>query len=657
MTITLDGYHKRFDPDHNYDKILFRSGRGLQSTELNDLQEQVTNQVHKVSDTLLADGDVLKGGDLIIDTGTGVTQIGESSVYLRGYVREVEAREITIPVTGVFYIGVWLTEAVITELDDPGLRDPAPTARNYQEPGAARLQISHEWGLQNDDHTGTFYPVYRIENAVHIITEPPPELEAITVALARYDRESNGGSYVVEGMESIGCGYLDDLEVISISEGKAHIEGFTVQFPTALRKTFPVDPDLRTIENEAKKFEPDADGNMRYNTSYSPVHDIREVTITRSVTEDVTRAAVDDNLDPLVNSAIAIVSVQLGETTYVEGTDYQLTNDRVDWSPGGDKPSSGSSYTVTYESMTDVDPVDVDSTGFTVSGAITDTLVIVEYQWKMPRIDILTLDKEGVTRRIKGIPHPHQPRAPRKPGDQLALAEIYQTWDETQDLEITNNAIRTISMSDLKAMQDQIGDLFDLVTFEQLRNDANAQDPAAKRGVFVDPFLDDDMRDQGEDQTAAIVDGELLMPVDVEVLDLENESEEENQRLDRLQTLDYELESIINQPMHTGSMAVNPYQAFEPIPAKATLYPQVDRWTVFGGYRWSSPITRRFSRGSRWALRKRTTRRSFNQVLGWRTVGRVQFLRQRSVSFKVLNFGPGESLSQILFDGITVNPA
>ncbi len=640
----LEGYYKRFDPDKNYEKMLFRSGRGLQSAELNDLQEQLSNQVEKVSDTILANGDVLSGGDISININTGVTQIGKSSIYLRGYVRELDAQEIVIPTDEVLYIGVWLTEKIVSEVEDPDLRDPAADAHNYQEPGAGRLQIIHEWGLKSVDHSGTFYPVFRVENGVHIVKRPPPQLDAITVALARFDRESNGGSYVVNGMEVIGRDNQEDKQVISITEGQAHIEGFSVKFPVALRKTYPIDPDLQTIVSEPHSFEPDDEGNMRIDLSFSPINDISAVDTTVSATKTLVHGSYGGALDPIPDtSVLKIISVTQTDTEFTMGTDFKLTGNKVDWSLSGEEPAPGSSYTVTYHYRTQIDAQEVDENGFTINGVVPDSIVFVDYQWKMPRIDLITLDKEGVIRKLIGIANPYQPRAPKKPANQLSLAEIEQTWRENQPLQITNHAIRTVSMSELKSMQEQISDLYDLVTIERLRNDANAQDPAAKKGVFVDPFLDDDMRDQGEEQTAAIVDGELVLPIDVEVADLEGTN--------HIQTLEYELETILSQPMHTGSMPVNPYQAFEPIPPKVTLYPQVDRWTVTQA-RWSSPITRRFNIGG--GGQSRTTISTSTQVTSRRTK-EAEYLRERTVNFEIINFGPGEKLTEIVFDGLSIS--
>ncbi|TMN46312.1 DUF4815 domain-containing protein, partial [Pseudoalteromonas piscicida] len=84
----------------------------------------------------------------------------------------------------------------------------------------------------------------------------------------------------------------------------------------------------------------------------------------------------------------------------------------------------------------------------------------------------------------------------------------------------------------------------------------NIQDATSKYGVFVDPFLDDDLRDAGRAQSAAIIDGELLLPIDVEV-DVLNQTSEAT-------LLPYELEDFLVQTSQTRSMKVNPYQAFEP---------------------------------------------------------------------------------------------
>ncbi len=638
----LNDYYKRFDPQKNYEKLLFRPGKGLQSAELNDLQEQYQHQLHSIADSVLKDGDVIRGGSISINLKTGETHIEEASVYLRGYLREIVAQDLVIPTDDTFYIGVWLIERVITEIEDPALKDPATGTHNYQQPGAARLQVLHTWGLKTDKSEGTFYPVFRIDNGVHITNEPPPQLDSITVAIARFDRESNGGSYVVEGMEVIDCGYQGDKQVVCISEGKSHIDGFTVEFTTALRKLFDVDPDMQGIVSEPHIFKPDAEKKMRVDLSFAPIdEESLKVDGTLQVEETITHGSYSGVMDPLQNTSVEeIVSVEQAGNLYKEGKDYKLTKNTVDWSLEHDEPAPGSTYTVIYRYSTRLTLKNVDEKGFTVENVVAGTKLRADYQWKMPRVDLITVDKEGVVRRLKGIPNPYRPQVPRVPTHQFSLAEIRQIWSQLEAAEVTNHAVRTVSMSELKLMQEQISDLYDLVAIERLKNDANMQDPTVKKGVFVDPFFDDDMRDQGIEQTAAIIDGELVLPILVDIADLGG--------FINPITLAYEDEVIINQPMHTGSMKVNPYQAFEPIPPKATLYPQVDRWTQTQT-RWLSSITRRF-----WV---RNIRRSNTQVRVEQVRTRTEqaeFLRPRGVRYIVSGFGYGEPLSEILFDGINL---
>lgn len=124
--------------------------------------------------------------------------------------------------------------------------------------------------------------------------------------------------------------------------------------------------------------------------------------------------------------------------------------------------------------------------------------------------------------------------------------------------------------------------MYYLIAQEQLKNDANASDPAAKKGIFVDPFFDDDMRDQGETQTAAIVDQKLVLPIDTDIT--------EHARDQEVYLLPYELEAVVTQEQRTGWMKVNPYNAFDPIPADLKLNLNVDSWTEYDT-QWLSPQT------------------------------------------------------------------
>ena len=168
--------------------------------------------------------------------------------------------------------------------------------------------------------------------------------------------------------------------------------------------------------------------------------------------------------------------------------------------------------------------------------------------------------------------HPYKPSLSKAPSGQLPLAYISQTWFSTENPTIANCAIHVIPMANIEYMRASIANLYDLVAKEQLKNDANASDPAAKKVVFVDPFLDDDISDQGSPQIAAIVDNCLCLPIEANVVDIGKAS---NSWL-----LPFVLETILEQTAQTSSMKINPYQSFAPIPADVKITLDIDRWSV-----------------------------------------------------------------------------
>jgi hypothetical protein len=235
------------------------------------------------------------------------------------------------------------------------------------------------------------------------------------------------------------------------------------------------------------------------------------------------------------------------------------------------------------------------------------------------------------------------------PANLLSLATIRHQWGLTPVVE--NDGIRAIPFDQLDRMRSLIVDLFDLVALEQLRNDISSREPSSKRGVFVDPFLDDDMRDQGLAQDAAIVAGTLQLPIAPTVYDAATNNTHD-------QLLPYTEEVILSQSRRTGSSAINPYATFDPIPAAITLSPAVDRFTQINTT-WTSPVTQqvlfRLGNAQRFAIISQTS--STRDELLSESQQPAEFLRQIQISFTVAGFDPGETLTQVLFDGINVTPA
>ena len=218
----------------------------------------------------------------------------------------------------------------------------------------------------------------------------------------------------------------------------------------------------------------------------------------------------------------------------------------------------------------------------------------------------------------------------------MPLGELAQSWYSDQPSLVKNNAIAAVSMSTLQGMQQDILDLYDLVALQRLKTEALATAPAATRGVFADPFLNDNMRDLGQEQTAAIIGGVLTLAVDAEPQLLDNSG--------RALTLPYEDELLIDQSARTGAMRINPYSAFDPVPATVQLTPAVDYWTktetVSGG-----AITRHMGAGS--ATRTTTS-------VEQRTIANkaAEFLRPLTIKFRIEGFLPDEPLREVIFDGV-----
>lgn len=647
----IERYYNLFDPAKHYTQLLFRAGDGLQSRELNEIQTTLIHRLQGVADALLKDGDIVSGANLQIDADTGLVTLEAGRVYLRGAVREVPAATFTVPVDGRVAVGVRFTTRTVTELEDPNLREPAVGVRNYQEPGAGRLQEILAWGWEgagtSDGQPGDFHAVYALDNGLLENRRQPPVLDGVIASLARYDYDANG-HYVTEGL---GVRFLSadtdaQEHVFSVAEGRANIDGFKVERSQSQRLRLPIDPDLQRVSSEPQVFNDSGDGSMIVTINRPPLAQVIDIKVTQQKTETVVHGAFTGSRDVLTEpTVVAVLTIKQGTTTHAQGTDYKVVGDEIDWSPGGAEPAPGSSYQVTYQYIASLTPTNLTDTGFKVTGVVQGSTMYIDYQWKLPRVDLLALTADGQVERIKGTSQVRNPVAPTVPASRLALAEIAYDWRSSSVPAVRNIAIRTIKVSELTAMQRQIADLYDLMALERLRVDANIREPAAKKGLFVDNFLDDDLRDQGVAQTGAVVAGVLTLPITASA-----QHAKDNGNV--LITLDYTLTPVVEQLARTGAMKINPYQAFEPVPARVTLNPAVDQFTVTNTT-WASDVTERLITGSGVLEQVVETRRSEQVLVS--SSEEAQFLRVLQVAYRVEGFGPSEALAQLRFDGIGIS--
>lgn len=681
MTIYLAQYYDRFGEADYYERHLFRAGDVLQSAELNELQSAAISRLKNIADVLFNDGDVLGGAacSTVIEDDTCTCTCANGAVYLRGAARGIPPRTFEIPLIGLINVGVYLVDTIVTELENPQLRDPAVSMRNYQEPGACRLQITPSWGYEGESgQVGTFYAVYQIENGIVLSKVPPPQVDAMAQYIARYDRQSAGGFYISSGLKVTRLDDLNDNQVFSVADGVARVGGEEIIRAHARRLVYAAAPDAREVLREPHIVAVANGQDQRIELNHSPISTLGVISAQRRVAETLTHGAYSGAMDAMtLGPVVQIVSVIQGATTFDAGVDYKLTADKVDWSLAGAEPSPGSTYVVTYEYIdTTSAPLEQDETGLTVDGTITVTVagnqsttaqllngstIQVDYYWAMPRYDLIAMNAMGDLVTVKGVASPVRPRIPATPAHLLRLAVIEQRWGV--GTRVVNDGIRMVPMGELNAVNRRIDTLFALVAEERLAFNLTQRDPTAKKGVFTDPLYDDDLRDQGIAQTAAIFRQQLIPGVTATVHSVE---------LDGQQTLDARViveteelvgpnELVVAQTQRTGSLRVNPYDSFSPLPGVARLTPAVDYWVDFKT-NWLSPVTRQFdeevwldpitsnNRAHIDVISEETSVSVEVEKVGTRYVD-LQVLRPIEVRFALEGFGPGEVLQTVRFDG------
>ncbi len=664
MSINLPAYYNRSESEQakNYEEHLARAGFVLQSAEINEIQGYAKERTKALGDALFKDGDIVRDARAVVNQDTGVTQMESGAVYLRGTVRGVPAANITIPVTGTVVIGIYLNEKIITEKEDPTLLDPARETRAYNEPGAARLQVVPQWGYQGDNSsTGEFFPIYYVDDGQLRAKDAPPQLDSVSQAIARYDRDSAGTSYIVSGMQTTMLADLSTGEQqYSVKDGRARINGFGISLSTSRRLTYDAKPDTRYIDSEPHAST--TTGTQRVDLNRPPFDQTQnlQVRITSEKTISLVHGTVSGAQDPLPDtSIIEITEVTQGATTYVKGTDYQLTAGKVDWSLPGNEPAPGSTYSVTYRYITTATPTAIDDNGFTVTDAVVGTLILVSYYTKLPRIDRLCMDENGSFFWVKGVATDYDPVRPQIQSNVLPICQVVQTWTDTR--RVINDGVRMVPMNEIEGLNYRLDTLTDLVAQTKLLTDASTREAAAKKGMFVDPFINDDTRDQGVTQTAAVLGYALTLPIDGNAYSVSADVAE-------VTCCDFTLEPVLSQTSRTGEMKINPYMAFAVPPKPVTLTPDVDRWTETQTT-WLSPITQKFIVDN--AIKDSYHRKLYgNNLAGWPSytntvnetvlvssiTSRIEHLRQIDIQFQVSGWGPGEQLTSLKFDGISVTP-
>ena len=222
---SINQYYNLYDSTKGYTELLFRAGKILQSKELNEMQSMLKNQIKNVGDTILTNGDIIEGCQLVID-GTDVT-ITKGRIYLNGNVHSIEDTKLTITGMGTEIIGVLLKSEVITPDDDDSLRDVASGYDNYNQDGAYRLKEHVEITL-NDTNASILYTLVDGQQLTINTAEDLTQLDKMNATLARRTFDESG-NYKVSGLKLVDKNFCDVNNIyISLEPGKAYVKGYEV---------------------------------------------------------------------------------------------------------------------------------------------------------------------------------------------------------------------------------------------------------------------------------------------------------------------------------------------------------------------------------------------------------------------------------------------
>ncbi|WP_019221560.1 DUF4815 domain-containing protein [Bartonella senegalensis] len=614
----------------------------LQAGELNEVQTIIRGRHNRLGRLVAQEGDRVERADAFVNKDTKTVTLTEGKIYIAGDIFPVsQALLENVSMVGRVEIGVKLQKSWVTHEDDPQLLGQVPGTLAEGEPGAAREVAKLVWALKDDGQQGTFFPVYILQDGVLIDQKSPSLLEPAMQAIATYDRAH--GHYIVGGCRVTALGQEGQRQVFSIQEGEANINGFKRKRLAALRHEEVEDFSTSAVPSETHIFAPkNQEKSFTFKTYYAPIATVHSILLTKEKTVTLTRGAVASGRDGVPDKSItSFLKIVQGGKEFKEGEDFKKTGDTIDWAPVGDEPLPGSSYTVTYQYRASVKADKVTAQEITVSGGATSGDIIVNYSYKLPRIDRIGLNTGGNVVYIKGV-SADQPMAPSVPDDVLSLATITNNWLETPL--VINDGTRVAPYDEMWRYFQRVLSLDRLMQLERIKSNVDSKEPVAKKGMFADPFLDDSYRDEGFEQTGAVGNGILQLAIDPTFY---------TAHLTEPVTLDWSNEVIIAQELTTACEKINPYQNFAPLPGTITLTPATDFWHV-ERTDWLSSVTNQLNMG--WNRGRSIVKTEVRDDLVNTTREQIDFLRQIKLNFKIEGFGSGEILDNLTFDGVNVLP-
>ena len=305
-------YYNRYEKAKHWSHVAVLAGRAMQSAEFNESQLIAEDKIKAIGSSLYADGTIIKGCAITLDTSAKKASLEAGRIFLDGLVYEVAEKTISIPDDEDVQVGIWQKFSTLTEYEDDTLNEQARNTPQYTMPGAWRVITIVEWGLNTDNLNAPFFPVYGISGG-EIVTQLQKINPEYLNTTARYDRHANG-HYVVEGLNVTALASTEaGKQTYSISEGIAHINGYEAEIGHSVRLITDEAFDLAEVQSEVHRFVSGGTGRMSFTVAHTPIESVIQVRVTKERTVTLTHGNYSGCVDGLPNDSVfEVVEVRQG---------------------------------------------------------------------------------------------------------------------------------------------------------------------------------------------------------------------------------------------------------------------------------------------------------------------------------------------------------
>ena len=222
--------------------VMWNYEAAVQRPELMDMQWILQRSIKEIGDSIFAAGDTITGLKEQFVSGT-TWRFSAGKIYLDGQILTIPTGTVTLTGTGKEVVGLLITPRILTDSDDPYLRNlDEGCDLEYAEPGAYRLVYDFTWVVDTDGQID-----------IREFLDNEPLVEVLRTERTEWQKTLERRTYDVSGSFSVvpfptKCLAHDSDAIklkIKINEGKAYVQGVEI---ATIAPQFPVIDKGRTAQ-------------------------------------------------------------------------------------------------------------------------------------------------------------------------------------------------------------------------------------------------------------------------------------------------------------------------------------------------------------------------------------------------------------------------